>query len=172
MRQLARMERGRRQALAADPNNAALRKEYEEMRREQVEFELKEFQLASDAYPTDVRLRFEVARRLYLLGRFADAIPLLQQSRMDPKYRFDAGIALGRAFLESGFLDEADETFAGLIKDYQLIGDPKSMEMYYWRGRTLELKNLKAEAQSHYSKVAQWDFNYLDVQARIKKLRA
>jgi tetratricopeptide (TPR) repeat protein len=171
MRQLARMERGKRQALGADPNNAALRKEYEEMRREQLEFELKEFELAADAYPTDIRLRFEVARRMYALGRFADAIPLLQQSRNDPKYRNDAGIALGRAFLESGYLDEADDTFAGLIKDYQLIGDDKSKEMYYWRGRVLELKNLKAEALSHYSKVAQWDFNYLDVQARIKKLR-
>jgi tetratricopeptide (TPR) repeat protein len=172
MRQLTRMERGKRQALAADPTNAALRKEYEEMRREQVEFELKEFQLAADAYPTDVRLRYEVARRMYQLGRFTDSIPLLQQSRMDPKYRFDAGILLGRAFLETNFLDEADETFAGLIKDYQLVGDPKSMEMYYWRGRILELKNLKAEALSHYSKVAQWEFNYLDVQARIKKLRS
>jgi len=172
MRQLARMERGKRQALAGDPGNAALRKEYEEMRREQVEFELKEYQLAADAYPTDVRLRYEVARRLYALGRFSDSIPLLQQSRMDPKYRFDAGILLGRAFLETSFLDEADETFAGLIKDYQLLGDPKSLDMYYWRGRILELKNLKAEAISHYSKVAQWEFNHLDVQARIKKLRS
>jgi hypothetical protein len=30
---------------------------------------------------------------------------------------------------------------------------------------------MKPEALAHYSKVAQWDFNYKDVQARIKRLR-
>jgi hypothetical protein len=30
---------------------------------------------------------------------------------------------------------------------------------------------MKLEAQALYSKVAQWEFNYRDVQARLKKLR-
>ena len=40
-----------------------------------------------------------------------------------------------------------------------------------WAGRALELKGDAQEALGHYSKVAQWDFNYLDVQARIKDIR-
>ena len=36
----------------------------------------------------------------------------------------------------------------------------------------LELKGLKPEAISHYSKVAQWEFNYGDIQARLKNLRS
>ncbi|MDP9175602.1 MAG: hypothetical protein M3O30_17300 [Planctomycetota bacterium] len=172
MRQLGRMERGKRAALAADPTNPALRKDYQEFKREQYEFELKEYQLAADAYPTDMRLRFEAAKRLCNLARYGDAIPVLQQARNDPKYRFDAAILLGCAFLESNYLDEADETLGSVIKEYTLQGDTKSKEMYYWRARALEMKNQRPEAISHYSKVAQWDFNYRDVQARIKRLRS
>jgi hypothetical protein len=79
---------------------------------------------------------------------------------------------VGRAFFEAGFLDEADDTMAGLIRDYQLTGDTKSKDMNYWRGRILEQKNMRSEALAHYSKVAQWDFGYRDVQARIKKLKS
>jgi hypothetical protein len=46
------------------------------------------------------------------------------------------------------------------------------MEMYYWWGRALEQIGDRATAQKAFSQVAQWDFNYRDVQVRIKNLRA
>jgi predicted Zn-dependent protease len=171
IKQLSRMERSKREALIKDPKNEELRNDYAQFSREQLEFELKEFQLATDAYPTDMRWRIEVGKRMFRLSRFQDAIPILQQARSDPKYRVDAGVLLGLAFFQAGFNDEADDTLGQLIKDYQLQGDDRSKEMFYWRARVLEQKGLKPDAISHFSKVAQWDFNYKDVQARIKKLR-
>jgi hypothetical protein len=171
MRQLNRMERGKREAVTKDPNNPEIRKDYIDFKRDQIEFELKEFQLSADAYPTDLGLRYQVGRRLYQLGRFSDAIPCFQQSRQDPKYRTEAGLQLGKSFFEAHFFSEAFETLAEIIKDYQTLGDDRSKELYYWAGRALEAQSLKAEAIQHYSKVAQLDFNYRDVQARIKKLR-
>jgi tetratricopeptide (TPR) repeat protein len=171
MKQWARMERTKREAVIKDPKNQELRKDYTDFRREQLEFELNEFQLASEAYPTEMRLRFDMAKRLFLLEKFQDAIPVFQQARNDPKYRVEAGLGLGMCFYRAGFLDEADDTFAVLIKDYTLTGDDRSKEMYYWRGMVLEQKKMFPEALAHYSKVAQWDFNYKDVQARIKRLR-
>ena len=171
MRQMNRMERSKRAALAQSPKDPELIKDYTNFKREQNEFELKEYQLAAEAYPTEMKWRYEVGVRLYNLQRYQDAIPVFQEARMDPKYRVDAGLLVGRSFLAAGFADEADDTLAMLIRDYQLIGDTKSKEMYYWRGRALEQKGQKPEALSHYSKVAQWEFNYLDVQARIKHLR-
>jgi len=171
IKQLSRMERSKREALVKDPKNEDLRNDYAQFSREQVEFELKEFELAADAYPTDMRWRIEVGKRLYRLSRFQDAIPILQHARSDPKFRVDAGILLGLAFFQAGFNDEADDTLGQLIKDYQLQGDDRSKEMFYWRARVLEQKGLKPDAISHFSKVAQWDFNYKDVQTRIKKLR-
>ena len=95
MKQLARMERSKREALTLDPKNEDLRKEYTDFRREQIEFEFKEFELASDAYPTDMRWKFEMGKRMFSLSNFLGSIPVLQQARNDPKYRVDAGILLG-----------------------------------------------------------------------------
>ena len=78
---------------------------------------------------------------------------------------------LGRAFLEAGFADESVDTFKGVIDDYQLKGDDKSIEMTYWYGRSLEEKGDKPAAAKAYSQVAQWNFNYRDTQVRIKKMR-
>jgi Flp pilus assembly protein TadD len=167
-----RMERQRRMALAEKPGDPELIKDYASFKREQHEFELKEFELAAAAYPTEMKWKYGVGLSLFNLGRYQDAIPVFQQARNDPKYRVDAGLRIGMAFFEAGFLDEADQTFAGLIRDYQLAGDNKSKEMHYWRGRALEQKGNRPEALAHYSQVAQWDFNYRDVQARIKKLRS
>jgi predicted Zn-dependent protease len=105
------------------------------------------------------------------LGRYQDAIPVLQQVRSDPKHRTTASILLGQAFLSEGYAEEAVDTLKAVIEDYVAKGDEKSMKMYYWYARALEEKKDVALAQKAYSQVAQWSFNYLDVQARIKKLR-
>src|SRR5690242_19500407 len=97
---------------------------------------------------------------------------MFQTARSDPTFRTEATIALGSSFLSAGFVDEAVDTFKALIDDYQLRGDQKSVDMYYMYGRSLEQKGDKAAAIKAYSQVAQWNFNYRDVQARIKKLRA
>jgi tetratricopeptide (TPR) repeat protein len=112
-----------------------------------------------------------MAVRLFQLERYSDAIPVFQQARQDPKYRGDAAIALGRSFLESGFTDEAIDTLHDVIENYELKGDAKSKDMYYWYGRALELKGDMASALKSYSQVFQWDANYRDVQSRIKRLR-
>ncbi len=171
MKQMSRMERSKRMALAADKENAELLKDYRQFQREQYEFELAEYTLASGAYPTEMKLRFEIGKRLFGLGRFAEAIPVFQMARNDPKFRVDSSIYLGMSFFEAGYTDEADDTLATLIRDYQTISDARSKEMFYWRARALEKKGMKAEAISHYSKVAQWEFHYRDVQQRVKNLR-
>jgi tetratricopeptide (TPR) repeat protein len=171
MRKMLRMERTKRQSVQADPTNDEIKKEYQQFRREQLEFELSEYQLWVDNYPTDSSFRFELAKRFFALGKFDDAIPLFQHVRNDPKYKPEGSVFLGRAFLEANYLDEADETLDGIIKEYALRGNDLSKEMYYWRGRTLELKNQLQDAIKLYSQVTQWDFNYKDVQHRVKRLR-
>ena len=83
----------------------------------------------------------------------------------------DAGVALGRAFLDAGFADEAVDTLGSVITDYVNKGDKRSIEMTYLYGRALEQKGDKEAAIKAYSQVTQWDFNYKDTQARLKKAR-
>ena len=52
---------------------------------------------------------------------------------------------LGRAFLEAGFPDEAVDTLQGVIGEYPVKGDERSIEMHYWYARALEEKARPAD---------------------------
>jgi tetratricopeptide (TPR) repeat protein len=169
--QLSRHERSEREALKTDPDNPELKKQYLQFVREKTEEELRIFTERSGAYPTLMEAKYEMGKRLFTLGRFDETIALFQEVRNDPKFRVDASVNLGRSFLEAGFTDEAVETFAGVIADYQIKGDTRSKEMTYWYSRSLELQGETQLALKNYSQVFQWDAKYRDVQARIKALR-
>ena len=172
MQQMNRMERALRKAANDNPNDAEAKQSYYQFAQEKLQEELKEFQLAVEHYPTDAKNKFEVAVRLLHLKQYDEAIPVLQQLRVDPKYRFDAANLLGQAFLQAGYVDEAIDTLAAVSNDYPVKGDAKHTEMMYVYGRALEQKGEKQAAQKAYSTVAQANFNYRDVQARVKKLKA
>ena len=170
--QLNRMERTLRADLATDPKNEAKIKAYQEFLRDRAERELQIYQEQMEAYPTDMGKRYEAGKRLFQLSRFDEAIPIFQQSRADPKYKVPSAVALGQSFLEAGFVEEAVETLKDILDGYEIKNDTKYTEMQYWYGRALEKKGDMAAALKAYSGVAQANFNYRDVQARIKRLRS
>ena len=139
--------------------------------KKQLEFELQEYGEWAVNYPTDMGIRYEMGRRQFSLKNFDDAISSFQQSRDDPKLRVNSTILLGRSFFENGFLEEADETFATLIRDHPTREGDGFKEMNYWRGRVLEARGELKEAVKHYSSVMQLESGYKDVGVRIKKLR-
>lgn len=175
MAQLARKERLMRAEVQANKNNPDYQEQVEELRQfliNKAKTEMAEYQLILEHYPTDSSARFNVAARMFQLGQHHEAIPVFQQVRSDPKYRVTASILLGQSFLKAGFPDEAVDTLKAAIDDYPGRGDERSMEMFYWYGRALEEKKDLPAALKAYSQVAQWNFNYQDVQARVKRLRA
>jgi hypothetical protein len=169
--QMSRMSRTLKAEAQAKPNDADAKKAFEDFEKERLTEELNEFQLWAENYPTESSYRYQAAVRMFQLARYDEAIPLLQNVRMDPKYKVDAAIALGRAFFEAGYVEEAADTLHSVIEEYQVKGDSKSKEMNYWYARALEQKGDAQAAIKAYSMTAQMDFNYRDVQARIKKIR-
>jgi tetratricopeptide (TPR) repeat protein len=169
--QLSRMERSLRHAYQASPADADLKQQYVQFTREKLQDELDEYTLWAENYPTETGFRFNMAARLFQLGRFDEAIPVFQNARQDPKYRAEATTLLGRAFMEAGFMVEAVDTLRDAIEAYPVKGDQKSIDMTYYYARALEAKGDIPAALKQYSQVAQWNFNYRDVQARIKTLR-
>jgi tetratricopeptide (TPR) repeat protein len=172
IKQFARGERMLKQMLDADPDDETAKKELADFRKEKAEMELEHFTTAAKAYPTEQKYKYEQARRLFELGRYPDAIPLLQQSQNDAKVRDDSRLLLGRAFLLADFPDEAADTLKGVIESYHGDSDDRAKNIYYWYGRACEAKKDIDEALKAYSQIAQWDFAYRDVQNRIKSLRA
>ncbi len=170
--QMNRMERTLRAAVNANPSDAEAKLNYKQFVQEKIQEELKEFKLASENYPTDTKLKFDVAIRLSALSKFDESIPLFQQLRQDPKYRFEAAQKLGEAFLQSGYIDEAVDTLANVLADYPGKGDNRWLDITYVYGRALEAKKEYVAALKAYSQVAQGNFTYKDVQARIKKIKA
>jgi hypothetical protein len=175
--ELSRLRQGSKAAQESkDPKAIAeyndLVEQYKRFQKNRNEQELKEFQLFSENYPTDMTYRYEWGVRLFALERYHDAIAMFQQARSDPKLRVDASTYLGRAFMSCGFGEEAVDTLKTVIDEYELRGDARSKELFYWYGNALELKGEAASALKSYSQLVQWDFNYRDVQARIKRLRA
>lgn len=172
MTQLRRQERVERAKSQENPQDENAKRAYVEFRKRQTEEELREFQLCAENYPTDMSHRFEMAVRLFQLERAEEAIPLFQQARNDPKLRADCSTFLGRAFLHAGFMDEAIDTLKLGLDEYEIRGDRKSKELFYWYALALEQKGDFAPAIKCYSQLLQWDMNYRDVQARVKRLRA
>ncbi len=169
--QLRRQDRAERARLRENPNDENLKKQYLEFRRQKLETELNEYQLFAENYPTDMSYKHEMGVRLFELDRPDEAIAVLQQSRSDPKLRVESSTYLGRAFLATGFVDEAVDTLKQTLEEYEVRGDAKSKELFYWYGIALEKKGDINAALKAYSQLVQWDFNYRDVQVRIKKLR-
>lgn len=171
LRQMAKAAQDSKDPKDVEAYNAAVA-EYKQFTAEQNQEELKEFQLFAENYPTDMTFRYEAGIRLFNLNKCDEAIAVLQQARTDPKLRVDASTYLGRAFMACGFNDEAVDTLKGTIDEYELRGDARSKELFYWYGNALEMKGDATTALKSYSQLVQWDFNYRDVQARIKRLRA
>lgn len=172
MKQMNRVERTARTKARADANDAEATRNWREIVRDKYELELSEYVLAAQNYPSEMRFRYEAALRLFELSRYSEAIPVLQDARRDPKYRHDAAIYLGRAFLSAEFVEEASDTLKQAIEEYPIKGDAKFTEMMYWYARALEARKDVPAAIKSYSTVAMADFNYRDVQQRIKRLRA
>jgi hypothetical protein len=169
--QLSRMERAMRADAEANRKDEEKVKAYHQFIKEKRQEELSEYLLWAENYPTDMSFKFQAAVRMFQLDQFDQAIPILQLARMDPKYKNEASIYLGRAFLEAGFVDEAVDTLKSVIDEYLARGDDRSRMMTYWYARALESKGESDPAIKAYSQLAQWDFNYRDVQKRIKELR-
>lgn len=171
MRQWRRMEHSQREYLAANKDDAEAKKNFEDFRHDKLEWELNEYNLWAENYPTETSFKFHAAERMFLLDKFEDAIPLLQTAENDAKYRTRARVLQGRAFYELKFYDEAVDTLDTLVKEYTGTDDA-AKEMRYWAARAHEDRGDSDVAIKLYSAIVRMEFNYKDVQQRIRKLRA
>jgi tetratricopeptide (TPR) repeat protein len=171
MRQWRRLEQSQKEYLAANKDDTEARKAFEEFQQDKWEWELSEYNLWAENYPTETSFKFLAAERMFKLKRFEEAIPLLQNAEGDAKYRTRARMYQGRAFYELKFYDEAVDTLDTLVKEYT-NQDDAAKEMRYWAARAHEDRGDTDVAIKLYSGIVRMEFNYKDVQQRIRKLRA
>ncbi|MBI1337036.1 MAG: tetratricopeptide repeat protein [Phycisphaera sp.] len=179
MRQYARQLRMLRNAAQEHPNDAALRKQYNDLLDKAKHFELDEFTERVKNYPTDMRMRFELGRRLYAFQRYDEAIGQLQDAQADPKNRPNALNTLGLCYEAKGWHDEAVETYRRGIEAHPLTDDKLGMELRYHLMKALEgaarrdrSLDKAREAREVGSQILQTNINYRDIRQCVERIRA
>jgi tetratricopeptide (TPR) repeat protein len=174
MKQFRRNLRMMREAVKIDPNDKEMVRQYHQLDKERLAFELAEFRERAEHMPTDLLVKFDLGIRLWEAKKYDEAIMAFQEAQSNPKHRVDALHFLGRSFLIQGMKPEAVETLKRSIDEYELAptGDKKSKELHYWYAHALEENGQLAEAIDIYSKVVQWDIGYADARKRMTDLRA
>jgi tetratricopeptide (TPR) repeat protein len=167
--------------LGVKPGDEMLTRMHAQAQQEHAELELAEHKLRVENYPTDLVRKFELGKRYFTVGKFNEAIEVLQEAQADPKNRAAALLFLGQSFLHLQWHDEAIETFRrGLeVKD---LASEVQLDMRYWLMAALEQKGKDArdrtiveEADKIASSIAVQSITFRDIRARreaIKKLLA
>jgi len=140
-----------------------------ELARKQLQFEIGEFTERAKNYPTDMSVKYELGKRLFLAGQFDDAIGALQQAQRDPRRYVSAMNYLGQAFMKKQWWQEAIDTFQKVLqKD---LSEDRVKDVRYNLGDCHERLEQYSPAQEQFSHVAQIDFNYKDVRKRLEGVR-
>ena len=137
--------------------------------REQLEFEVTEYTERAENYPTDLGIKYELGRRLFLSGKYDDAIGILQQAQRDPRRFVTVMNYLGQAFMKKEWWQEAIDTFEKVLeKD---LTERRTIDIRYNLAHCHEQINNLEKAQEQFSQVAQIDFNYKDARTRLEAIR-
>lgn len=171
-----------RDAAANRPADPKAQETYKLAREQLMRFEIEEFKLRAEAYPTDMKWRYEVAKRLFELGDADGSIPLLQECASDAKLRVETLHMLAQAFLKIDYIDESIHASREAIDTHKLTTDERGMALNYTLMIALQAKaererDLPAivEADKIASAIGLQQFSYRDIRQRreaIKKLLA
>ncbi|MEM8738736.1 MAG: hypothetical protein AAGG38_09715 [Planctomycetota bacterium] len=175
MKQYNRELRDLKKNLEVAPEDDYFKGRLKETLQEKVEFELGEYQERVKNYPTDLKLKFELGKRMYQAGLIDEAIGLLQDAKREPKSKGQAYLLLGRCFMKKGWTDEAIDTLADAIAAHPVPDDLLGKELRYDKLTAL-LASAKAsgkleqaeEANNLASELLQADIKYKDIMDQKK----
>lgn len=171
-----RVRRMRRERSAVEcdlkkrPDDEELKEQLAAHDRRLIEIETRVYRDRLVHYPTDLKLKFELAIRLFRAGQYDEAIPLLQQARSDGRVRTHARLFLGRCFFQKHFYEQAVDVLRQAAEEAPSRTDPLYLDISYWLARSLESSNAADEAKKAYGEIIQVDYNFRDARQRLERL--
>ncbi len=170
--QLKRKLREVRKQLETQPDSDEAKSRQAELTAQLTEAELEHYRLCVENYPTDLTHKYEYAQRLLLDQRYNEAIPLFQEAQRDPRRKIAAMDKIGCCFFLKGWYADAVDVFTQAIAAHEIKDDGLAKELRYNLARSYEEQGQKDKALDIYRRIAQLDFGYKDVSARVDQLRA
>ena len=133
--------------------------------------ELEIYRERVEKYPTEQKAKFKLGTALFRARKFDEAIPVLQAAQHDPRFRDQARLLIGRAFLENDDAPDAVEVLREALDEHGTQDDEVGKNLLYWLARALEAAGKADEARAAYGKLVRMDYNFADGDAR-KRLEA
>ena len=157
--------------LKRSPDDQTLKSQVRTAAVKLLKSELVHYKLCVENYPTDAKLKYEYARRLMQAKQYDQAIPLFQEARTDPRQRLTALAGIGQCFFYKAWYPDAIETYQEALSLVERKEGQMAKELLYNLARAYQADGDDENALASYRKVAQIDFNYSDVKARVDALR-
>ncbi len=178
LRQARRALMKYRDAAEENPDHTQARENFKKAERKFIEMEVETLRAQVEAYPTDLRLKFELGKRELKLDNHDEAIALFQESQDDPKYRASSLALLGESFFRQDWVDEAIDTYRRALDGHEDTKDSSGLDLRYGLMLALQRKareenDLEAasEAEKLASGIAIQQINYRDIKDRRNELK-
>ena len=142
------------------------------LRRALLKQEIDVYAARTDRYPENAAWKYELAMRLKAAGSFAEAIKHFQEVLQDARRKGVVALELGECF-------QKIKQYPLAMRNYQTAleslddreQEPRKRALYRAGVLAAALKDRDA-AQKHLSTLAELDFGYRDVAARLEKLNS
>ena len=133
-------------------------------------FELDEYRKQVQDHPTDLSLRFKLAKTLFSSGDMDGAISEFQQTIRDPRRKIESLTMLGNCFIRKGMFDLAENQLQKALDETSGMSDRKK-EILYSLGLLKERQGDLEGAQDEFKKIYEVDINFRDVSERMANLK-
>lgn len=155
---------------------------YKAASRELIKAEILALQGQVAAYPTDLGRKYRLGEMMFRIGKYEEAISLLQEAKADPANKAKVDYFLGLSFQQIGWNDEAIETLRGAMGNIQAGDTDTEMTLKYGLMEAL-LARAKSEggaaalsdaeeALKLASSIAIQNMNYKEVRAKRDEIKA
>jgi len=155
------------EAAEAEPDNEALRRDYDEKKAAHLAEAVDIAKKRVDQNPTDPQLRFEYGQALYHSGDYGEAIPQLQQATRNPHIRTRVLLLLGRTFRAKNMFDLSIKQLSDALADLHAM-DKTKKEVLYEKGLIHADMGDKDAALECFKQIYEVDYGYLDVAKRVE----
>jgi len=148
------------------------RERVREIAREMLLREMEVLRTRVDRYPGDLKLKFRLGECFMRDRKFAQAIPLFQQSSQDTRMEVKALVSLGKCFMQEKKYPLARRQFEKAVPKLNPHEQADAFkEVHYWLGRLCEAAGDVETAENHYGEVLAVDYEYKDTLQRLESLQ-
>ena len=161
-----------KEAASQNPDDAVAKQNRIDLAKELLEQEIEVFSRRSERYPSDLKLKNELAQRFMQANKPALAIPLLQAASKDVRLEAQVLVNLGMCFLKQKQNPLATRQFKKALEKLSANEHPQPFkDCHYWLGRLAEEAKDLTTAETHYLEILGLDYSYKDVSARLEKIQ-